>query len=332
MADVSASLPKKLSTDISRSLGAAVRQTGTMDVGFQRRLKTAIDGLERTLKHYDAVGQKAQASKPLRNQLEEVIQDRVPSGYRDKAYKRLFWRTVHRVVPYLRQKKKTEDEINALTRLALSSFAVVFRSLVAFSNAFLAQSAPEGSSPEGLENGDPEEFDPELDEAISGIEREIKPSPGRDQTQRKTDQNVKNQQRRKAPQGAVADLEAFRAYTGQHEGLVDAARVSVSRYSDQLTKCLQFANQDAFSLVQASTTKAVELAHVLNSVCSASRGGLQPGTFIAAKSIMSLIVTMNSIVIQSAALNKSQRAEINKNLRKLQEGSQEPTVSAEEVL
>jgi len=327
MADVSARLPKKLSVDLSRSLGAAVRQTGTMETPLLRKLKSASDDLERTLRNYDRVAESLVSTTPSQDQLEKIIQDRVPSSYRDKAYKRLFWRTVYKVVPYMQQKKKTEDEINALSRMALTSFSVIFRAIVAYSNALLRQGTPQESE-DSLEEGDPEEFDPELEDAITGMENEIKPSEGKDQVQRKTDQNVKNQQRRTKPQGSVKDIEEFRSYTGQHEGMIDACRVSVARYTDELTNCLKYSTDRSFSLIQASALKAVVLAQTLNTIATASREALQPGTYIAAKSLMAAITATNTIVIQSVALNKAQRAEINKNLRELQKKTQAPQEQA----
>jgi hypothetical protein len=329
MADVSSRLPKKLSSDISRSLGAAVRLTGSMDNASLRRLKSATDDLERTLKNYDRVAEGLISSTPAGDQLEKLIQDRVPSDYRNKAYKRLFWRTVYKVVPFMQQKRKTEDEINALSRVALASFSVIFRAIIAYSNALIRQSTPDDVDPEDLEEKDPEEFDPELEEAISGIEKEVKPSQGKDQVQRKTDQNVKNQQRRSTQTPGVSTPEEYRSFVGLHEGKVDAARVSVTRYKGELTNCLKFATDRTFSLIQGSAIKAVALGQVLNTIASASREAMQPGTFIACKALLASIMAANTIVIQSVALNRSQRSEINKHLRKLQKQTQPLTEETE---
>lgn len=323
MADVSSGLPKKLSTDLSRALGASVRLTGTMDSASQRRLKSATDDLERTLKNYDRVAEGLISSTPSRDQLEKIIQDRVPQNYRDKAYKRLFWKTVYKVVPFMQQKKKTEDEINAFSRLALASFAVIFRAIVSYSNALLRQSTPDGVDPEDIEQEDPEDFDSELEAAISGIEKEVKPSQGKDQVQRKTDQNVKNQQRRSTQTPGSSSPEEYRSFIGLHEGKVDGCRIAVTRYNNQLTDCLKSATDRTFSLIQNSAIKAVALGQVLNTIATASRETLQSGTYIACKSLLIAITAANAIVIQSVALNRAQRAEINKNLRALQKQTQQ---------
>ena len=223
----------------------------------------------------------------------------------------------------MQQKKKTEDEINSLSRLALTSFSVVFRAIVAYSNAILHQATPEGSQPEDLEEKDPEEFDPELEDAISGMEREVKPSAGKDQVQRKTDQNVKNQQRRSVQTQGVKDVEAYRSYIGQHEGRVDSGRVAITKYSDQLMNSLKHSTDRSFSLIQHSAIKAVSLAQVLNTIATASRAALQPGTYIACKTLIAAITATNAIVIQSVAVNKALRAKINKNLSEMQKQTQQ---------
>lgn len=246
MSDVSARLPKRLSLDISKALGSAVRQTGSIEPALQRRLKSSTDDLERTIREFARVRDRIRQSPTTsKEQLEKVIHDRIPSGYRDKAYKRVFWRMVYRMVPFMQKKKKTEDEINRISVIALTSFSVIFRAIVSYSNALLRQAAASAPS-EDPESGDPDDFDPELDSAISDVERAVKPSTGRDQFQRKTDQNVKNQQRRSKQTSAVADMEEFRAYLGEHEDTADASRVAVQRYSSQLSTCLKWSNSRSF--------------------------------------------------------------------------------------
>lgn len=318
MADVSARLPKKLSVDLSHALGAAVSHTGAIETSLQRRLKTASDDLERSLKNYDRVAEGLHATTPSQDQIEKIVQDRIPSNYRDKAYKRLFWRTMYQVVPYMKQKKKTEDEINTLSKLALTAFSIIFRAIISYTNATLRKAMPEGSSPEDLEEKDPEEFDPELEDTISGLEKAVKPSDGKDQIQRKTDQNVKNQQRKSTQAPPAKDEDEFRSFVGQKENQIDACRVAITRYNEQLTSCLTYATDRTFSLIQASSIKAVALGQVLNLIVTSSRESLQPGTFVACRSLMITITATNTIVIQSIALNRAQRAEINKSLKELQ--------------
>jgi hypothetical protein len=319
MADVSARLPKKLSVDLSHALGAAVRSTGPIETALQRRLKVASDDLERSLKNYDRVAEGLHATTPSQDQIEKVIQDRIPSNYRDKAYKRLFWRTMYQVVPYMKEKKKTEDEINALSKVALTAFSILFRALISYTNIVLQKAIPAGSSPEDLDEKDPEEFDPELDDAISGMEKAIKPSAGKDQIQRKTDQNVKNQQRKSTEAPPAKTEDEFRSFVGQKENQVDACRVAVTRYNEQLTTCLKYSTDRTFSLIQASSIKAVALGQVLNLIVTSSRETLQPGTFVACKGLIATITATNTIVIQSVALNRAQRTEVNKHLKDLQQ-------------
>lgn len=329
MADVSADLPKKLSTDLSRALDASVRLTGLMDNVSQRRLKSAIDDLERSLRNYDRMADGLLSTTPSRDQLEKIIQDRVPQNYRDKAYKKLFWRTVYKVVPFMQQKRKTEDEINALSRLALSAFAVIFRALVAYSNALIRQSSD--PTEEDIEEKDPEEFDQELEDAISGLEREVKPSEGKDHFQRKTDQNIKNKQKGSTPTPSAKTPEEYRSFVGLHEGKVGASRSALSRYDTPLKTCLTYATDRTFSLIQTSAIKAVSLGQVLTTIAGTSREGLQPGTYIACKSLVAAITAVNTIVIQSVATNRAQRAQINKTLRELQKQTQEDSPNQEET-
>ncbi len=320
---ISSRLPEKLNDNIRQAFGAAVRLTGAMDVTSLRRLKSATDALERSLRNYDKVAERLVSSTPIKDQLEKVIQDRVPGEYRNKAYKRLFWRTVYRVVPFMQKKRKTEDQINAVSRLALASFSVIFRSIVGASKSLISQSAPEDVDGEDLEEKDPEEFDPELESAILGIEKEVKPSEGKDQVQRKTDTNFKNQQRRSKQTSSAKDAEEFRSFVGLHEAKVDNSRVAVTRQKSELTECLVYSTDAVFSLIRNSSLKAVALAEALNVAAASSRDALQPGTYIACKSLLAAIMATNTIVIQSVALNRAQRAQLNKELKALQKATEQ---------
>lgn len=324
---ISSKLPEKLSDSLTTSLGKVVSFSGGMDHATQKSLKSASDNLERSLKYYQSVSDGLVSSTSAKDQLDSLIKERVPNNYADKAYKRLFWRTVYKAVPFLTQKKKTEDQINALSRLALMAFLTAFKAIVAYANAIVKQAnkVDQTSNPVDPEE-DPDTFDPELDGAVSGLEREIKPSQGKDQHQRKTDQNVNKQLNRLTKSVSVdksADPEEFRKFTGAHENSIDACRSSVKSHDSDLQEALTFSTERAFGLVRASATKAAVLGQVLLTAANRAREELEPGTYVACKGLLASILALNTVIIQSVAMNSSQRKKINDHLRKMQKQHEE---------
>jgi len=315
---ISSNLPEKVSDSISLSLGKVVSLSGGMDPATQKSLKSASEGLERSLKYYERVAAELVSPTSAKDQLDSLIKERIPNNYADKAYKRLFWRTVYRTVPFLTQKKKTEDQINALSKLALSSFLTAYKALVAYTNALIRQANAAGSNDTSQEEeSDPDTFDPEFDEALSGLEREIKPQQGRDQHQRKTDQNVQKQLSRAEPTSKSEDPEEFRKFIGTHENSIDACRAAVKKHDSDLQEVLKFSTERVFGLIQSSATKAATLGQVLLTAANRAREDLQPGTYVACKGLLAAVLALNTIVIQSVALNSSQRKQINDSLRKM---------------
>lgn len=310
-------ISKQLSSDLSKALKDVASQSGMMDIALQRRLKVAVEDLERSLRHYDRLAQGLVSQTPPLDQLEKVIHDRVPSDYRNKAYKRLFWRTVYRAVPFLRQKKKTEDEINSASRDALSLFSVVFRATVGYSNALLAVLSQ--VSEEELTE-DPEEFDKELEGTLLGLEKAVLPSEGKDAHQRKTNENISKKQKGKKPSSGVTSEEEFQGYISSHESVLAGPKAVFSRYSKNLQELLTHSSERTFSLIHQSTLKAAALGQVYVAIASSSRKALQPGTYVAATAFVSLITSVNNAVIQSIATNRAQRKEINQRLKDLQKG------------
>jgi len=328
---VSSKLPENISDSLGASLGKVVSFSGNMDPATQRSLKSAVDGLERSLKYYETVANKLLSTRSYTDQLDDVIKDRIPNNYADKAYKRLFWRTVYKTVPFLTEKKKTEDQINALSRLSLTSFLTAYKAIIAYTNAIIQRgNVSSVDSNDTDPDSDPDTFDPELDDTVSGLEREIKPSQGRDQHQRKTDQNIKTKLKRKEPVEKAEDPEAFREFTGRHENSIDACRAAVKRHDSDLQEVLRFSTERSFGLIQASSSRAAVLGQVLLTAANRAREDLEPGTYVACKGILASILSLNNIVIQSVALNKSQTKKINEQLKSLQNSSEEVVESLPE--
>lgn len=325
MADLSKNLPKKVGDDLVKSFRGVVRLAGGLDATSAKRIKAAADTLNRTLgRPYDRTKESLVSTTPEKEQLNELIQQRVPPDYANKSYKRLFWRSVYRVVPFLQQKRKTEDRINSISMLALTTFGVIFESLFVHCNALLHQTQSAESTASDPEEGDPDEFDPELDSTTSGLESAIKPSPGKNQHQKKTEENVNRKLEKVTPGQAVKTEEEFRDFVGKHSTAIDACRVAISKHEASLTEALRFSSDSTFSVIHESSLKAFQLSQALATASAAARTELQPGTYLACQGLLKAILTLNNIIIQSVALNRQQRSQINKKLKEMKTRAESP--------
>lgn len=327
MTDLSKNLPKNVGNDLTKAFREAVSLTGGMDTTSATRIKSASEKLNSSLgRPYDRVKNTLVSSVPSKDQLDDLIKSRVPSNYADKAYKRFFWREVYRTVPFLQEKKKTEDQINNISLLALTTFGIVFESLFIHSNAIIHQIETTD------EDSESDSFDPELSSTTQQLERAVKPSQGKNQHQKTTEENVQRKLKKVTPSAAVADPEAFRDFLGSNARKIDACRVAVTKHSDSLTEVLKWSTEGTFSVIKESALRAQQLAQALSSASASSRTELQPGTYIACQGLLKAIIEVNNIVIQSVALNRSQRSLLNTKLKEMKnrEPSRAPSEEDEE--
>lgn len=328
MADLSKNLPKNVGNDLTKAFRDAISLTGNLDATSATRIKSASEKLNSSLgRPYDRIKNTLVSSVPDEQQLDDLIKSRVPSNYVDKAYKRFFWREVYQVVPFLREKKKTEDQINTISLLALTTFGIIFESLFVHSNALISQlQLPDTDDTES------DSFDPELNSTTKQLERAVKPSQGKNQHQKTTEENVQRKLKNVTPSSAVADPEAFRDFLGSNARKIDACRVSVTKHSDSLTEVLKWSTEGTFKVIKESALRAQQLAQVLSSASTSARTELQPGTYIACQGLLKAIIEVNNIVIQSVALNRSQRSLLNTKLKEMKnrEPSRAPSEEDEE--
>lgn len=333
MTDLSKKLPTNVGNDIAKSFREAVSLTGPLDKESASRIKSASEALNRTLgRPYDRTKDHLVSSTPTGEQLDKLINDRVPPNYANKAYKRMFWRNVYRVVPFLQEKRKIEDRVNEISLLALTTFGVIFESLFIYSNAIIRQV----SSSTGNEEVDPEEdevdtFDPELSSTTSSLARGIKPAKNKNQHQNKTEENVERKLKNVTPSAKAQDPEAFRDFIGSNSSKIDACKVAITKHSNSLQEVLKWSTSETFDVIKASTLKATQLAQALSAASSTARTDLQPGSYIACQSLLQAVTELNNVVIQSVALNRSQRSIINTKLKELKkrEPEEKPSTSTE---
>jgi len=314
-----------VSADLTKALGAAVSLTGGLDSTTASKIKSAVDALNRTLgRPYDRAKKTLVSSTPDRDQIDEIIKQRVPPDYANKAYKRLFWRSVYRVVPFLRNKRKTEDEINQISLLALTTFALIFELIVTYCNQILRQSQGSAAAAEDPQQGDPDDFDPELDEATKALENAIQPSEGKNQHQKQTQKTVERKLQKASPTQAVKTEEEFRDFLGKQSRVLDGCRSAISRRESDLTEMLRYSSDASFQAIHASSIKAAQLGQALLSASTEARSDLQPGSYLALTGMVKTISTLNNIIIQSVALNRKQRSEINKRLKSMKDQATSP--------
>lgn len=326
MADLSKDLPQKVGNDVAKSFREVVSLTGNLDITYAKRIKSASDSLNRTLgRSYNNTKNSLISATPDKDQLNNLIQERVPPSYANKAYKRFFWRSVYRIVPYLQTKKKTEDRVNEISLLALTTFGVIFEALFVNCNALLSQI-------QGDVKAGPEEdsYDPELGSATSGLENAVTPSEGNSQHQKTTQDKVERKLKKVTPSASSNTPEEFRDFVGSNSSKVDACRVSLTKHEDSLKEMLKWSTGRTFEVIQESSLKAQQLGQALATASTSARADLHPGTYIACQGLMKAIVELNNIIIQSVALNRSQRVKINTKLKEMKSQSQKNETSSQQ--
>lgn len=264
-------LPKQLAIDMSTSFGKITKLIGPIPSDQGSSLVQALSALDQSVSYYNKV------ANSLTTQVGKKDKLSVPS-----------------------RRTTTKNKIDAISRIALRSFGVIYKSFVFYLREMVESSTELSDS-----------LDDEFDDSISSLEDEVL----------KSDAGKPPSQNRNTPssKGLVGTPEDYSKFLAKYQPLAESAILSVKRHSRELEEMLWYSTEATFRAIQRSLKVLLRIAAILARIKFDSRKRMAPGVTVSSNTFFATIVAVATIVNHSVSANKSMRDRIDKEFSEEEE-------------
>lgn len=323
MTDVPKEFTAEFGRNVNKSLSRVMELTGKADTHTLQSIINQLSFIKNHIREIDRLAKDLPLPGPLSDDVEDWV-SRHP--YANKEYKRQFLTLLRRltprsnsrfltkVIPVLRRKHDiaaVEYRAGKQTLSVLRTLLTVIQSnmnLVLERSKALDMAVPADDEEEALRSTT-ESLEKEMsDEGISV------PKPT-DKYQQQNQLALKRKTKRKVGLPTTTSSEDFEAAIAKYSSRLNTITSVVKNSSDELEELLRNVPDNVFSLVTRVARTFTALATVLSRGIGQARKDGEPGTYLAFRGFVNLVVELNRTIVKSAGMNKEQKRKINRYLK-----------------